>query len=152
MPELPEVETIRRQLEPRLVGRRLVDGWAFDSPKFADAPSMPSERTVDSLGRRGKYLLAGLDDGRLLVVHLGMTGSLRMSRRRAGRRAPPRRMDPRRRRRLCSSATSADSGESAWCGRTTRPLPTLAALGPEPFDDALTPADSGGDSTPGAGT
>ncbi|HEX6568086.1 MAG TPA: DNA-formamidopyrimidine glycosylase family protein [Acidimicrobiales bacterium] len=77
MPELPEVETIRRQLEPLLVGRRLGEAWAFPHPKFTPALAV-GPAVVERVDRRGKYLLVGLDDDRQLVVHLGMTGSLRV--------------------------------------------------------------------------
>jgi len=77
MPELPEVETIRRQLEPLVVGRTLVSAWAFPHPKFAPALEVAGA-TIEGTARRGKYLLLALDDGRELVVHLGMTGSLRV--------------------------------------------------------------------------
>lgn len=77
MPELPEVETIRSQLEPRLVGRRLGPAWAFPHPKFTAALAA-TDGTVERVLRRGKYLLIALEDGRELVIHLGMTGSLRI--------------------------------------------------------------------------
>jgi formamidopyrimidine-DNA glycosylase len=77
VPELPEVETIRRQLEPLLVGRRLGEAWAFPHPKFSPALDV-GPALIESVGRRGKYLLLGLDDDRELIVHLGMTGSLRV--------------------------------------------------------------------------
>jgi formamidopyrimidine-DNA glycosylase len=77
VPELPEVETIRRQLSPLVVGRRLVSAWAFPHPKFTPALDVEGA-SVDALERRGKYLLFSLDDDRELVVHLGMTGSLRV--------------------------------------------------------------------------
>lgn len=77
MPELPEVETIRRGLEPLVVGRRLGTAWAFDHPKF-EAAYEAEGATVTEMRRRGKYLLMGLHDGRELVVHLGMTGSLQV--------------------------------------------------------------------------
>jgi formamidopyrimidine-DNA glycosylase len=77
MPELPEVETIRRQLEPLVVGRRLASAWAFPHPKFTAALEVVGA-TITGTARRGKYLLLALDDGRELVVHLGMTGSLRV--------------------------------------------------------------------------
>ena len=77
MPELPEVETIRRQLEPLVVGRRLGAAWAFPHPKFTAALDV-GPATVERVLRRGKYLLIGLDGDRELVVHLGMTGSLRV--------------------------------------------------------------------------
>ncbi|MCL4768501.1 MAG: bifunctional DNA-formamidopyrimidine glycosylase/DNA-(apurinic or apyrimidinic site) lyase [Hyphomicrobiaceae bacterium] len=78
MPELPEVETVRRGLEPVLVGRRIVRveqrrpdlRFAFPE-RFA---ARLKGRTVISLGRRAKYLLARLSDGEVLVMHLGMSG------------------------------------------------------------------------------
>jgi formamidopyrimidine-DNA glycosylase len=86
VPELPEVETIRRQLEPLVVGRRLGEAWAFPHPKFTAALDATGA-SIERLARRGKYLLFGLDDDRELVVHLGMTGSLRV--RPAGDRGDP---------------------------------------------------------------
>lgn len=83
VPELPEVETIRRDLEPLVVGRRIT-GVEVDEatlPLLAGAPIEALRanlvgRTFVGLGRRGKYLLFGLDDGRTFVVHLRMTGRL----------------------------------------------------------------------------
>ena len=79
MPELPEVETVRRGLEPRLAGRTLerveiLDGrlTAPDDPR-AIAFELDGER-VESIGRRGKYLLFRFATGRTLVCHLRMTG------------------------------------------------------------------------------
>ena len=77
VPELPEVETVRRQLEPLVVGRRITGGWGHPSGKFSSAP-LAAGPAIETAGRRGKYLLLGLDDGRELVVHLGMTGQLRL--------------------------------------------------------------------------
>jgi formamidopyrimidine-DNA glycosylase len=77
MPELPEVETIRRELRPRVVHRTLGEAWAFPHPKFLPALDAAGA-TITRLERRGKYLLFGLHDGRELVVHLGMTGSLQV--------------------------------------------------------------------------
>lgn len=81
MPELPEVETIRRQLEPRLTGRTLRDVRVVDpllvAPLDVDAfTATVTGRHVASLGRRGKYLLAWLDGGDALCLHLRMTGRL----------------------------------------------------------------------------
>ncbi len=83
MPELPEVETIRRDLEPLVVGRRIVavDVDPGTIMLLAGAPiealrSNLAGRTFSSLGRRGKYLLFGLDDGRTFVAHLRMTGRI----------------------------------------------------------------------------
>jgi formamidopyrimidine-DNA glycosylase len=77
VPELPEVETIRRELEPLVTGRRLVEAWAFPHPKFLPAHGAVGA-AVTGVGRAGKYLLLRLGDGRDLAVHLGMTGSLRV--------------------------------------------------------------------------
>lgn len=78
MPELPEVETVRMGLEPVLVGNRFASveqrrkDLRFPLPhNFA---KRLSGRTVEALDRRAKYLLARLDDGEVLVMHLGMTG------------------------------------------------------------------------------
>ena len=78
MPELPEVETVRRGLEPILVGNAFArveqrrPDLRFPFPvNFA---KRLSGRTVEALDRRAKYLLARLDDGEVLVMHLGMTG------------------------------------------------------------------------------
>ena len=75
MPELPEVETIRRQLAPRLDGRRIQDAHSHESEKFTPAKDAIGT-AVQALSRKGKYLITGLDDGRELIIHLGMTGSL----------------------------------------------------------------------------
>lgn len=81
MPELPEVETIRRQLEPDLSGRRfeaveVLDSY-FAKPATPGAFEAAAEgRTVTDVGRRGKYLVLELDNGRSLVIHLRMTGSI----------------------------------------------------------------------------
>jgi formamidopyrimidine-DNA glycosylase len=76
VPELPEVETVRRQLAPILTGRRIVDAGAHGSAKFAPATDAVGSGIV-GIDRRGKYLLTELDDRRQLIVHLGMTGVLR---------------------------------------------------------------------------
>ncbi|MEL6981199.1 MAG: bifunctional DNA-formamidopyrimidine glycosylase/DNA-(apurinic or apyrimidinic site) lyase [Actinomycetota bacterium] len=78
MPELPEVETVRRQLEPRLVGRRIVEAGSHWSDKFTPATAATGHHLVGT-GRRGKFLLLHLDDERELVVHLGMTGRLQVA-------------------------------------------------------------------------
>ena len=85
MPELPEVETIRRQLAPRIVGRAITDAWAFDSPRFSEARNAVGSQFT-ALRRLGKYLIfdlattgpggLGTDPTLQLIVHLGMTGRL----------------------------------------------------------------------------
>ena len=96
MPELPEVETVRRQLEPVLVGRRF-ERVVIDDPRLvrpfdrlAVAADLEGERVAE-LDRRGKYLIFRFESGRVLLVHLRMTGSFRHRRNGAGRDDPHRR-------------------------------------------------------------
>lgn len=82
MPELPEVETIRRRLEPILAGRRLDQVLILDErltrPEPPDAVAAVLEGDqVLRVGRRGKYVVVELSSGRHLLVHLRMTGSFR---------------------------------------------------------------------------
>jgi formamidopyrimidine-DNA glycosylase len=81
MPELPEVESVRRQLEPALVGRRF-KRVAIDDPRLV-RPYEPAEVAAELEGehvaaveRRGKYLVVRFESGRVLLIHLRMTGSL----------------------------------------------------------------------------
>jgi formamidopyrimidine-DNA glycosylase len=81
MPELPEVEVTRRRIAPALLGRTIATvRTTRDSYFFLTHPSSLRrrlrDRTVIRLERRGKYLVAGLDDGSRLALHLGMTGQL----------------------------------------------------------------------------
>lgn len=83
MPELPEVETIRRDLEPLILGRRItnvdVDPATIHLLVGAPIETLRENligRTIEAVRRRGKYLMLGLDDGRWLVIHLRMTGRL----------------------------------------------------------------------------
>jgi formamidopyrimidine-DNA glycosylase len=82
MPELPEVETVRRGLQPALEGATIErlelrrSGLRFPfSPRFA---ARLKGRRIAALGRRAKYLLAELDNGTILLMHLGMSGSFRI--------------------------------------------------------------------------
>lgn len=81
MPELPEVETIRRQLEPDLIDRRIESAEVLDDYFTKPEPPAAFERAAEGrevvdVGRRGKYLLLDLDDGNAIVIHLRMTGSI----------------------------------------------------------------------------
>ncbi len=137
MPELPEVETTLRGIAPLVVGRRVADMRVYDRrlrwsvPRWL--PSRVAGRTIDALHRRSKYLLFRLSTDTLLV-HFGMTGSLR-----AFHAAPPLRPhdhvdivldsgvtlryhDPRR------------FGAMLWLTAPAEAHPLLANLGPEPFD------------------
>lgn len=88
VPELPEVETIRRQLDPLLAGAVIVDAWTFPSAKFTPGTEAVGSRMC-GVRRRGKYLLVDLASAgthsepagrespdRELIIHLGMTGRL----------------------------------------------------------------------------
>jgi formamidopyrimidine-DNA glycosylase len=79
VPELPEVETVVRDLRPRLTGRRIVTVRAGDKPLrrawSAEWAARLAGRTITAIRRRGKWILLDLDRG-LLVFHLGMTGRL----------------------------------------------------------------------------
>jgi formamidopyrimidine-DNA glycosylase len=81
MPELPEVETIRRQLEPELAGRRIQSVEVLDERWTRPEPPIEVERAlvgrlIEAVERRGKYLLLRLEGGRTLAMHLRMTGNL----------------------------------------------------------------------------
>lgn len=84
MPELPEVETVVRGLRPVLEGAVLVRAEArrpdLRIPVPADFSDRLTGRTVRTVRRRAKYILAELDDGALLILHLGMSGRLYIDR------------------------------------------------------------------------
>jgi formamidopyrimidine-DNA glycosylase len=81
MPELPEVETTRLQIAPLLVGRRIERVETTPPSYFFITPPdrlrrLLVGRRIESLERAGKYLVAGLEGGARLLMHLGMTGQL----------------------------------------------------------------------------
>jgi formamidopyrimidine-DNA glycosylase len=82
MPELPEVETVRRGLAPVMEGARFIEVVAHRGdlrwPLPKDFAARLKGETVTGLGRRAKYLLADLSSGDVLVMHLGMSGSFRV--------------------------------------------------------------------------
>ena len=148
MPELPEVESVRRQLAPALTGRRVQAVWHDVQRRFLDL-ELVTGRTVDAVGRRGKFLVCPLDGGLELIGHLGMTGVLRFWPPDPGDEpdgvAGP--ADPYVRARL-----ELDDGRALLfrdvrrfgrlavveAGRYER-IPTLAQLGPEPLSDEFDP-------------
>jgi len=83
MPELPEVETVRRGLEPAMQGARFVKVEArrpaLRFPLPQDFVARLEGRTVTGLGRRAKYLVLDLSSGEVLLMHLGMSGSFRIA-------------------------------------------------------------------------
>ncbi len=123
MPELPEVETVCRQLDPELAGRRIERMGVLDArwcrpvaPKELEAAVAGA--TIEGLGRRGKYLLLGLDGERTLVMHLRMTGNLVLV-------EGEDKLDPSEGRRLCEAERSVserhlrarftlDDGREVW--------------------------------------
>lgn len=142
MPELPEVETVRRGLEPVLQGRTIAGVLIRRRDLRRPVPELLAERlagrVVETVGRRAKYLLIGLDRGETLVVHLGMSGRFRIS----ATRPEPERHDhmileiaggpwviynDSRRFGLVDLVTSQDLSRH----------PDFAGLGPEPLDPAF---------------
>ena len=106
MPELPEVETVCRQLEPELAGHQIDSLEILDKRWTKPVPTAKVEAAVhgamiEGLRRRGKYLLLELEGGRTLVMHLRMTGNLVLVEREgAGDDSGERRLDPSEGRRL----------------------------------------------------
>ena len=141
MPELPEVETIVRGLAPRLGGRRIEAVWGSRLPLRLARPvalqrlrAVCVDQRLQTIGRRGKYILLGTGGGAGVSVHLGMSGRLRMQ---PAHEARPththvvftleggdelRFIDPRR----FGSVTPA---------RDLAALPELAQLGPDPLSE-----------------
>src|SRR3954452_25118312 len=84
MPELPEVETIRRQLAPELEGQRIdelevLDARWCEPPEPAALEDAVRGRRIERVARRGKYLVLELEDDVYLAMHLRMTGNLLLS-------------------------------------------------------------------------
>jgi len=144
MPELPEVETTRRGIEPRLVGRRIVSVHVYDArlrwPVPSTLPALLDQARIVAIERRSKYLLfrvAAKHGPGTLLVHLGMTGSLRVFGTAPARRrhdhvdmslddgTTVRYHDPRR------------FGSMHWLPGPRPSHPLLDGLGPEPFDPAF---------------
>ncbi|MDI6873363.1 bifunctional DNA-formamidopyrimidine glycosylase/DNA-(apurinic or apyrimidinic site) lyase [Candidatus Solincola sp.] len=144
MPELPEVEIVRRQLDEEL-GGACIAAVEVLLPRLVKYPNPTSYRrglrgrTVRGVGRRGKYLLIHLDDDRILVIHLGMTGSLRFAS--PGVERPRHthlvfRLEDGRELLFVDPRTF---GETALLREGDfRPLPGLHRLGPEPLDERFT--------------
>ena len=160
MPELPEVETVRRSLEPRIVGRRIVGVSPSDFPDVMgpgglDRSDVLVGRVIEAIRRRGKYLLVELDDGSQIIIHLRMTGQLILT-------TPD--ASPLRFQRLAIRlSTASDPGatetddnlpidesvdlrfaDQRKFGRVVHATPeqatgALSALGPEPLGSAFTP-------------
>jgi formamidopyrimidine-DNA glycosylase len=91
MPELPEVETVRRGLQPAMEGAKIIKAETrrkdLRFPFQKDFTARLNGQTVTGLGRRAKYLMADLASGDVLLMHLGMSGSFRVLRE-SGQHAP----------------------------------------------------------------
>jgi formamidopyrimidine-DNA glycosylase len=159
MPELPEVETVCRQLEPEIEARRIAalevldQRWCRPMPP-AELEAAVAGARIEGLGRRGKYLLLALEGARTLVMHLRMTGNLVLV-------EGERKLDPSEGRRLYENERSVserhlrarfqlDDGRELWftdprrfgeafliddAGLDQR----FERLGVEPFSDEFTP-------------
>ena len=147
MPELPEVENTRQYLlRSGLAGRRL-GAPEITWDKTVRAPSVGefiegvAGRTVTGLQRRGKYLIAPLDDGQYLVLHLGMTGSLRVHN--AGREPPDmlRHMFPLDDGRELRFIDPRKFGH-LWL--LNDPSEAMSKMGPEPLESSFTTAELAG--------
>lgn len=152
MPELPEVESVRRQLVPVLTGRRVVAAWWDPHPhaRFHAVERLVGQR-IDAVERRGKFLVCPLDGGAEqacleLVLHLGMTGSLRVGATSPVGTDPDAGLTHVRARLDLDDATTLRFRDPRRFGRLSvvadrayeQMVPTLAALGPEPLSDAFT--------------
>lgn len=146
MPELPEVETVRRGIDAALTGQRIarVDQRRPDLrwPMPPDLPERLTGRRIEAARRRGKYILLTLDDGQVVLLHLGMSGRVVIAPHNAHRALLPhdhvildtvegQRLtfhDPRRFGAILMAASMAEMNRH----------PLLAGMGPEPLEPAFT--------------
>jgi formamidopyrimidine-DNA glycosylase len=135
MPELPEVESVRRQLDPALSGHQVIKVWTDPQRRFHDAQRLAGH-TVLHVGRRGKFLISPLDGGLELVMHLGMTGAFHFGPPDAYARARLTLDDGRE---LVFRDVRRFGGLAVVEAGRYEALPTLAALGPEPLSDEFDP-------------
>jgi formamidopyrimidine-DNA glycosylase len=141
MPELPEIETLRRDLiSLGLPGRRITDVRIFwersiQSPSPGDFSSLIRGRRVSGIRRRGKYLALDLEGNMSLLIHFRMTGGLIFT----DKETDP---DPHDRVIFGLDEGSLVFHDTRKFGRmvlTDEPETILHSLGPEPFDSSLTP-------------
>ncbi|MCU7923283.1 MAG: bifunctional DNA-formamidopyrimidine glycosylase/DNA-(apurinic or apyrimidinic site) lyase [Candidatus Thiodiazotropha sp. (ex Dulcina madagascariensis)] len=140
MPELPEVETTRQGIAPHITGQRIRQ-VVIRQPRLRwpipdDLPQLLKGRKLLSVGRRGKYLLLTFHHG-TLILHLGMSGSLRIVE--ADARAQKHdhfelRLGDDRRLRLRDPRRF---GAVLWTEQPISQHPLLAGLGPEPLSEAF---------------
>jgi len=145
MPELPEAETIRRQLLPEIVGRRIESAWVGKRDILGRHRQSPARfkaltmgRRITGIGRRGKALLLALDDADTLVVRLGMSGRLLVANPEEPRAAHTHvilRLDDGRELRYVDPRRFGEVYVAT--GTDPSAIPGLDKLGPEPFDRGL---------------
>ncbi len=142
MPELPEVEVLRKQLASKISGREVVAAGSHWSKKFTPARKVIGAQLTD-VRRRGKYLLIGTADDRELIIHLGMSGSIALLPELDTDRLPE--SEP-----YCRAWWSLSDANTMLLRDTRRfgrvivtqrgdyaGLGTLSVMGPEPFDPSL---------------
>jgi len=137
MPELPEVETVRRELEPWLVGRTIVRARRADAPagpKYHHLERADGQR-IQAVNRRGKFLLLPLSRGDELVIHLGMTGHLTPHRPESHLRVV---VDLEKKERLYFQDARRFGRFLVVRAGRYESLPTLHHMGPEPLSSAFT--------------
>jgi formamidopyrimidine-DNA glycosylase len=140
VPELPEVETVVRDLRPLLLGRRLasveVSGLALRRPWLAEWEKALVGRRVRDVRRRGKWIVAELEGGPHLVFHLGMTGQLVVTAAKAPRPAHTHllmRLDRGGRELRFTDIRRFGSASLFASAADVEQFFTAAGLGPEPF-------------------
>jgi len=147
VPELPEVETVRRGLERAVIGRR-VDGVVVTGKRTVrrqspdDFVTALSGRKLSEAGRHGKFLLVGLDDGATLVAHLRMSGQLLLTSPASPLPAHTHvriGLDDGTELRFVDPRTFGELFVAAGHGPSGLPV-ELAALGVDPVRERLTPA------------
>ncbi|OGR87393.1 MAG: DNA-formamidopyrimidine glycosylase [Elusimicrobia bacterium RIFCSPHIGHO2_02_FULL_57_9] len=131
MPELPEVETVRRALEKRLVGLK-VTAYELGRPTFYRRPPAQALKslvgsTIEAVRRRGKYLLLSLSGKQELALHLGMSGRLILAKANGSHK-------PHLRFSLFIDGQALEFHDARRFGRVGCRLPEL---GPEPLDAAF---------------
>ncbi|MEO6908326.1 MAG: bifunctional DNA-formamidopyrimidine glycosylase/DNA-(apurinic or apyrimidinic site) lyase, partial [Abditibacteriaceae bacterium] len=138
MPELPEAETIRRQLAPMLIGKVISDAWARlprrTLPSIEEFTERLHGQRFIAAARRGKQLYFPLNNGDHLLVHLGMTGRLAVEKSTFTIDSAPRHVQ--------AALTLSSNEQLVFRDPRTfgsigvsRGLPFLQTLGPEPLDD-----------------
>ncbi len=143
MPELPEAETVRAQLEPQIVGQTIVKTWArlprITLPNIEDFIERTQKQRIIAAKRRGKQIYFPLESGDNLLVHLGMTGKLHVET--PAKNAPD--FDPETLHKhihgalILSNQTRLVFTDPRTFGKlaVSRELPFLAQMGPEPLDE-----------------